>query len=56
MDHSIKRKTEKPKLVRTRSFKPAWACYCQEVMAVQPTGTAAYLLWKQIREEKGAKP
>ena len=55
MDHSIKRKTEKPRMTRTPSGS-FWVCRCQRAMAVQTTGTAAYLLWKQIREEKGSRP
>lgn len=56
MDHSIKKKPEKPKLVQLINCRPTWKCYCDQVLVVQPTGRAAYLLWKQFREEKGARP
>lgn len=50
MDHSIKKKPEKPRLSRFPSGK-AWACRCPVIMSVQPTGTAAYQEWKRLHAE-----
>ena len=50
MDHSIKKKPEKPRLAKFPNGK-AWACRCRAVLAIQPTGTGAYQEWKRIRNE-----
>lgn len=47
MDHSIKKKPEKPRMRQGDSG--IWACRCKKVMAVSTCGTTAYQDWQRTR-------
>lgn len=50
MDHSIKKKPEKPRMRGRRTdFGEKWLCWCNVVMAADNTGTEAYQEWQRTR-------
>lgn len=48
MDHSIKKKPEKPRM-RRLGLSTNWVCHDNEIMVMLPCGVTAYKEWQRTR-------
>lgn len=48
MDHSIKKKPEKPRMREMADFG-IWECCCEKIMCTHADGHGAYELWQRTR-------